>query len=347
LSFCWHDPTYRACSLGFDHYSATSEASFKPACVEVCLGSNWEILVMARGTEIERRVLLMGIAASPMSQAAWAQSSLPSASAAQPDIVTAPLIGGLSLSEADSGVREALSLAAIKAGLRLGRTGGYWDDVKVRIPLPAPLDAIQARFAPLKLAMPLDNFQKRLNVAAEAAAPQTTAVLLEAIKSVTMTDALAIVRGPQTAGTDMLKAQATDQLTTMLTEPMADAFAASGAGEAFDRIVARYRREIARLGGFTGLSGYPTFLPTPPKTAQTTSSESDLPTKEVGAETNDTSTAPVIEPAPDPLKIQMIGFSVAKALDGLFLYLAEEEIAIRRDLNKRTTETLRRVFGSV
>lgn len=38
-------------------------------------------------------------------------------------------------------------------------------------------------------------------------------------------------------------------------------------------------------------------------------------------------------------------YVLGKALDGVFLYLAREEAAIRRDPAKRTTELLRRVFG--
>ena len=39
-------------------------------------------------------------------------------------------------------------------------------------------------------------------------------------------------------------------------------------------------------------------------------------------------------------------YVVDKALDGLFLFLAREEAAIRADPAKRTTEILRRVFGA-
>lgn len=43
----------------------------------------------------------------------------------------------------------------------------------------------------------------------------------------------------------------------------------------------------------------------------------------------------------------LIAFAVDKATDGLFFYIAEEERAIRRDPVKRTSDILRKVFGSV
>ncbi len=46
------------------------------------------------------------------------------------------------------------------------------------------------------------------------------------------------------------------------------------------------------------------------------------------------------------LRAEVINFSTAKALDGCFFFIAEEERAIRRDPVRRTTDILRRVFGS-
>jgi len=42
----------------------------------------------------------------------------------------------------------------------------------------------------------------------------------------------------------------------------------------------------------------------------------------------------------------LTGHVVEEAIDGIFFYLAREEAAIRRDPAKRTTDLLRRVFGS-
>lgn len=46
------------------------------------------------------------------------------------------------------------------------------------------------------------------------------------------------------------------------------------------------------------------------------------------------------------LRTEVINFSTAKALDGCFLYIADEERAIRRDPVRRTSDILRRVFGA-
>ena len=46
------------------------------------------------------------------------------------------------------------------------------------------------------------------------------------------------------------------------------------------------------------------------------------------------------------VKADLNGYVLGKALDGIFLYLAREEAAIRRDPLKRTTDLLVRVFGA-
>jgi hypothetical protein len=46
------------------------------------------------------------------------------------------------------------------------------------------------------------------------------------------------------------------------------------------------------------------------------------------------------------LRTEVINVSTAKALDGCFFFIAEEERAIRRDPLRRTSDILRRVFGA-
>ena len=312
---------------------------------------------MSCGNETERRAVLLGIIASSFGGAASAQSTAKiledlaraavARSAGTTPTTNAPTGGlrggaGLSLGDADGGIRQALGNAALASALRLGRLDGYWADGKVRIPLPSPLDGLQSRLKPLSLSTPLDNFQMRLNRAAEAAAPRAGAIFTDTIRSLTISDAVQIVRGGDTAGTDMLKTRATGQLTSLMTPPMAQAVDSSGAGAALDRINARYGREIARMGGLSGLAGY--GAPAPSTNASSTAAPTGPLIFGSGATpTTTASTATVAQP--NSLKNQMIGFAVSKALDGLFLYVAEEERAIRTNPAKRTTDLLRRVFG--
>jgi hypothetical protein len=47
-----------------------------------------------------------------------------------------------------------------------------------------------------------------------------------------------------------------------------------------------------------------------------------------------------------PVDADLSSYVVDKGMDGIFFYLAREEAAIRQDPAKRTTDLLKRVFGS-
>jgi Protein of unknown function (DUF4197) len=316
---------------------------------------------MSYGNETERRAVLLGLIASSFGGAAFAQSTskiledLARAAVARgtstPATTTAATSGlrggaGLSLGDADGGLRQALSSAALSTALKLGRMDGYWADGKVRIPLPSPLDTLQARLKPLSLSSSLDNFQMRLNRAAETSATRAGTIFVDTIKTLTISDAIQIVRGGDTAGTDMLKTRASTQLTNLMTPPMTEAVDSSGAGAALDRINARYGREIARLGGLSGLAGYGATTPATNAASTTTTGPLIFGAGATTPATTTTSATPVATTSQSSsLKTQMIGFAVSKALDGLFLYVGEEERDIRRNPAKRTTDLLRKVFG--
>jgi len=63
--------------------------------------------------------------------------------------------------------------------------------------------------------------------------------------------------------------------------------------------------------------------------------------------TNDLRNIPFAPSLGADARTDLIGHGVKYGLDGVFHYVAAEEAAIRRDPAKRTSEILRRVFGSV
>jgi hypothetical protein len=56
---------------------------------------------------------------------------------------------------------------------------------------------------------------------------------------------------------------------------------------------------------------------------------------------------PLITLPLDPIDPDLSSYTTHKALDGVFLKVGDEEQRIRTDVNARTTELLRRVFGQL
>jgi hypothetical protein len=323
----------------------------------------WSVIGLSLGLGTAAQAQSAGQMLEELAKAAAAKrAGLPTA---LPSIDDDLLIAS-SQNEGEAGIRAALLQGAGAAVSRLGKADGFWGDTRVRIPLPEPLASLQKRLSPLRLSVPLDNFQLRLNRSAESMMPKAGSIFVDTIRGLTIEDVLKVLRGGDTAGTDLLKAKSYAGLVTLMTPPMAEAVQASGAGPALDRIQARYGNEIERLGGWGSLknySGAPITLPAPPPPevpAPVTppAKAAAVATKaKAGAAKAKAVTAIPVPPAPppppppvvldNPLKNQLIGFAVDRALDGLFVYIGEEERGIRRDPARRGTDLLKRVFGNL
>jgi hypothetical protein len=109
---------------------------------------------------------------------------------------------GLSETDAASGVRAALEKGAVVAVQLLGRPGGFLDNPKVRIPLPGYLNDAAKLLRATGQKRRVEELELAMNRAAEAAVPEAQTLLVQAVKSISVEDALKLVRGSDTAVTD-------------------------------------------------------------------------------------------------------------------------------------------------
>ena len=143
--------------------------------------------------------------------------------------------GSLTQGDAAAGLREALRVSAVAVTTKLGRADGFFADPRVKIPLPGALGKAQRALAPLGMAAPLDDLQARVNHGAEAAMPQARTLFVNAVRSMSVSDALSIVRGGDNAGTQYLREKSGAQLTALLRPHMETALTQAGAFTALDR----------------------------------------------------------------------------------------------------------------
>ncbi|MBP7915486.1 MAG: DUF4197 domain-containing protein [Vitreoscilla sp.] len=111
-------------------------------------------------------------------------------------------LGGL-LSEGDAslGVKTALERGAVAAVGLLGQTDGFLKNPKVMIPLPGFLNDAAKLLKFTGQQKRVDELVMAMNRAAEAAVPEAKALLLDAVKSLSVADAVKIVRGNDTSVT--------------------------------------------------------------------------------------------------------------------------------------------------
>ncbi len=161
-------------------------------------------------------------------------------------IFTVPALGfaswayGFSLTEGDAagGVRAALSRGANSAVSLLGRKDGFLGNPSVRIELPGFLNDAAKLLKFTGQGKRVDDLVTAMNRAAEAAMPEAKALLVNAVKSMSVEDALQIVRGGETSVTQFF--------STKTREPI---------GQKFLPIVSRATEKVALAQKYDAVAG--------------------------------------------------------------------------------------------
>nr|WP_297356404.1 DUF4197 domain-containing protein [uncultured Caldimonas sp.] len=202
-------------------------------------------------------------------------------------------LADLSDADATAGLRVALERGALTAVNLLGRTDGFLGNPKVRIPLPGYLQDASQLLRTLGQGKRLDKLETAMNRAAEAAVPEAKALLVNAVKSMSVQDAKQILRGGDTSVTEFFSSKTREPLGARFLPIVSRATEKVG-------LARQYNEVVDRVGRFGIVD---------PQTAR-------------------------IEP-----------YVTAKALDGLFFVIGEEEKKIRRDPVGTGSAILRKVFG--
>lgn len=167
------------------------------------------------------------------------------------------LVSGLSDKDAQAGLREMLGAGTVSAVTQVSKPGGYWNDPAIRIALPKPLSGLQKTLKPLGQSGLLDDVHLRMNRAAESAALVAKGLFLSAIQAMTIKDAVGIVKGGPTSGTQYLQQKTTPALTTAFTPPMENALQATGAVDYLNRAIQRNNLQgVIKTDARTWLGNY-------------------------------------------------------------------------------------------
>lgn len=114
-------------------------------------------------------------------------------------------LAGISNTDATAGLRAALTRGASAAVSQLGVTDGFWANPKVQIPLPGFLQNVESVARMLGQGRRMDELHLSMNRAAEAAVPQAKPLLVNAVKTMSVSDAKGILSGGDTSVTEFFK----------------------------------------------------------------------------------------------------------------------------------------------
>ena len=149
-------------------------------------------------------------------------------------------IGGLSSTEAASGLREALLQGIGKGADQAAQPDGFYLNRLIRIPFPPDAQRVATTLRSLGLGSQVDKFELSLNRGAEDAARSAKPIFLAAIKSLTFSDVWNILTGQPDAATQYLKRTTSAQLTTAFAPIMQQSLAKVGATRYYTQLATQY-----------------------------------------------------------------------------------------------------------
>jgi hypothetical protein len=103
--------------------------------------------------------------------------------------------------DASQGVKAALEQGASAAVALLGAQDGFWSNALVRIGLPPQMEKVAKMASMLGLNKQVEDLRLKINRAAEAAVPHAKTLLVDAVRSMSVEDAVQLVRGGDNAAT--------------------------------------------------------------------------------------------------------------------------------------------------
>jgi Protein of unknown function (DUF4197) len=204
-------------------------------------------------------------------------------------------LGSLSNADASAGLKKALDQGIDLAVAKLGITDGFLKNPSVKIDLPPKLAKAEGMMRLLGVGDQVDQVVTQMNRAAEAAVPESKALLKQALKQMSLDDAKRILTGGDDAATQYFK--------RVTYAPLQIKFAP---------IIGRATQKVKLSATYDAFAK-----------------------KAVGLG--------VLKPEDGSLQ----SYVTERTLDGLFLMMAEEERAIRKDPLGQASSLLKKVFGAL
>tara|TARA_B100000809_G_C15134300_1_gene529883 strand:- start:1640 stop:2383 length:744 start_codon:yes stop_codon:yes gene_type:complete len=202
--------------------------------------------------------------------------------------------GALSQDEVGKGLKEALNQGVKKGVTQLNKKDGYLKDVQIKIPMPDEAKNVESKLRSMGQGKKVDEAIESMNRAAEDAAAGAKDIFVAAIKGMTLTDAMNILKGEDNAATNYLNKATYAALSEKFKPVIKVSLDKVGATKHWQTVFGSYNKI--------------------PFVTKVNPNLEDYVTK--------------------------------KALNGLFIQVAKEELNIRKNPGARATDLLKKVFGN-
>jgi len=196
--------------------------------------------------------------------------------------------------EAESAIKEILNMGITRGVSMLSKKNGYFKNQNIKIPFPKEAKVMSKKLTKMGLKKQVDNVVLSINRAAEDAATSAKPIFVNAIKNMTVKDAVNIVKNKEASGTSYLRVHTNDSLMIAFYPIVKNSLNKVNATKYWNSIIKTYNK------------------------------------------------IPFI----DKINPNLNEYVTQKAIDGLFFMIMQEEILIKKDVKKRTSDLLKKVFDT-
>lgn len=208
-------------------------------------------------------------------------------------VKTSTANGGFTNDEAAKGMKEALNQGVKKGVAQLNKKDGYFKDPQIKIPMPSEAKSVEEKLRKLGQGKKVDEAIESMNRAAEDAAEGAKDIFVVAIKEMTVTDAVNIIKGDKDAATQYLSKATRTELVSKFQPVIKVSLDKVGATKHWETVFGSYNK------------------------------------------------LPMVKKVNPDLE----EYVTNKALDGLFIQVAKEELNIRENPAARATDLMKKVFS--
>jgi len=145
---------------------------------------------------------------------------LPAGSFAQiklKDVLNKKSSSGITENEAGQGIKEALTNGVTTAVLNLNKTDGFFGSEFYKMLLPPDAKKVESTLRNIGMGGQVDKAILAINRGAEDAVGFAKPIFVDAIKEMTLKDALNIIKGPKDGATNYFKDRTKEKLITAFT----------------------------------------------------------------------------------------------------------------------------------
>jgi hypothetical protein len=148
----------------------------------------------------------------------------------------------LTATDVANGLKEALNVGTNNAVGLLGKTDGFLKNPLFTIPFPQEAIKAKEKLQQLGMGTLIDNFVATMNHGAENAVSKAAPIFLNAIKTMTITDAVNILKGSDNAATEYFKSKTTASLTALFKPEISKALDAVSCTKYWGDITSTYNK---------------------------------------------------------------------------------------------------------